>query len=244
MPILQRLSQRRLQPELMDQPDVNPAQHRGALRGLERINWLSGATRVIWPSIAALAAENPSRPLRVLDVATGAGDVPIRLWRKAARRGLPIEISACDKSRLALSHAEARAKARDTPIKFFEWDALRGGFPGEYDIVISSLFLHHLDEHEAVQFLMHIANTAKMVVLVNDLERSRLGFLLAYAGTRLLTLSPVAHTDGPRSVEGAFSCSEALALARRAGMAEACITRRWPCRYLLSWRRNSAQGQS
>src|ERR1700692_2863338 len=111
--IMSSLSGRRLQPELIDQPDLAPARHRGALRGLERINWFSGSARILWPSIAALARECAPRSLRVLDVATGAGDVPIRLWQQAIRTGLRLQISACDKSLLALAHALALAKSRN-----------------------------------------------------------------------------------------------------------------------------------
>jgi hypothetical protein len=61
--------------------------------------------------------------------------------------------------------------------------------------------------------------------------------LLACAGTRLLSRSPVVHVDGPRSVAAAFTPAEALDLAQRAGLTGATVVRRWPCRFLLTWRR-------
>lgn len=66
----------------MDQPDLSPAKHRAALAGLSRINWFSRSDAIFWPGIARLATNSPV-PLRILDVATGAGDVPIRLWKRA-----------------------------------------------------------------------------------------------------------------------------------------------------------------
>ena len=75
------------------------------------------------------------------------------------------------------------------------------------------------------------------LVLINDLDRSLGGLLLARAATRLLSASSVVHTDGPRSVEGAFTRDEARGLAERAGLAGVTLQRRWPCRWLLSWRR-------
>ena len=56
--------------------------------------------------------------------------------------------------------------------------------------------------------------------------------------TRVLSGSRVVHVDGPRSVEGAFTALEAQKLAERAGLAGARVSRRWPCRYLLSWSRS------
>ena len=71
----------------------------------------------------------------------------------------------------------------------------------------------------------------------NDLARGWTGLTLAHVGLRLLTRSPVVHFDGPRSVEGAFTPAEALALAAKAGLKGATVARRWPCRFLLTWER-------
>ncbi|HEV3449066.1 MAG TPA: methyltransferase domain-containing protein [Gemmataceae bacterium] len=239
MAILRTISERRLQPEIIDQPDIDARRLGGALRGLERINWWSGSARILWRPICELARECPA-PLRILDIATGAGDVPIRLWRKARRAGLALEIAGCDRSAQAVAYARARAAEHGATIQFFTWDAVQGGFPGEPDAVMSSLFLHHLEETQAIALLRSMAAAARRMVLVNDLERTRAGFVLAYLGTRVLSASPVVHTDGPRSVEGAFTLGEARELTRRAGLAGAAVGRRWPCRYLLSWRRRPA----
>ncbi len=80
---LVRLQERRCQPELMDEPGLDPERHRQALQGLARINWLSASDRILWHPIRALARELAGKPLRVLDIATGGGDVPIRLWQRA-----------------------------------------------------------------------------------------------------------------------------------------------------------------
>ncbi len=106
-----------------------------------------------------------------------------------------------------------------------------------YDVVMCSLFLHHLGEEEAVGFLRWAAATAAHQVLVNDLERSGPGLALAHVAVRLLTTSDVVHVDGPRSVESAFTMAEARALAERAGLRGAVVRWRWPFRYLLTWSR-------
>jgi predicted nicotinamide N-methyase len=227
--------QRRREPEIMDQPDISPKLHGEAMRGLERINLFSGSSSIVWRPIRELARQCPGRPLRVLDLATGAGDIPISLWHRARRAGLSVEIHACDRSEHALAHARARAHRQGAEIHFFSWDALRGPLPEEYDVVASSLFLHHLEAGDAINVLRHLAASARRLILVNDLRRSSVGWWLAWAGTRLLSLSHVVHSDGPASVAGAFTCPEALELARHAGLAGATVRRRWPCRWLLTW---------
>jgi hypothetical protein len=122
-------------------------------------------------------------------------------------------------------------------VRFFIHDAVNGPLPTGYDALTCSLFLHHLDEGEAVDLLRRMAAAAGRLVLVNDLARGAAGWLLAQAAARLLTRSDVVHTDGPRSVAAAFTPAEARTLAERAGLSGATVRRRWPFRWLLTWER-------
>ena len=237
MPFLARVRERHRQAEIMDQPGLDEGRHVQALRGLERINFWSRSAALVWGPVADLARETAGRPVRVLDLATGAGDVPIRLWHRARRAALPVEVAGCDVSPAAVAHAAARAGQARADVRFFAWDALRGPLPSGYDVLLSSLFLHHLSDEQAVDLLRRMAESAGRLVLINDLVRSRSGWLLAYLGTRLLSRSEVVHTDGLRSVEGAFTLGEARALAERAGLTGARVRACWPCRFLLAWRR-------
>ena len=225
------------QPEIMDQPGLSPERHRRALRGLARINFWSGSARILWPGLRDLARELAPRPPRVLDLATGGGDVPLRLWQRAHRAKVPFVLEGCDVSPVAVEHARAAAAAVGADVRFFVHDVLHGPPLSGYDAVTCSLFLHHLEDEAACELLQRMRDTTGRLVLVNDLNRSLMGFLLAHVATRLLTRSDVVHTDGPRSVEAAFTPEEARQLAERAGLRGASVVRRWPCRWLLTWRR-------
>ena len=151
---------------------------------------------------------------------------------------MPLTLEGCDISPVAVEHARAAATAAGANVRFFVHDALNGPILSGYDAVTCSLFLHHLDDEEACGLLRIMGQTAGQLVLVNDLARSLTGLVLAHVGTRLLSFSDVVHTDGPLSVRAAFTPSEAQALAVRAGLSGAVVGRRWPCRWLLSWRRS------
>src|SRR5512140_901727 len=109
MPSVLGAKSRIREPEIMDDPALDSGRHEAALRGLSRLNYLSGSARTIWPPMAALAQQLGRRQLRVLDVATGAGDVPVRLWRMARRAGLHLEILGLDASPRAVEFAAGRA---------------------------------------------------------------------------------------------------------------------------------------
>jgi 2-polyprenyl-3-methyl-5-hydroxy-6-metoxy-1,4-benzoquinol methylase len=171
----------------------------------------------------------------VLDVATGGGDVPIRLAQRAHRSGVPLQVEGCDCNPTAVTYARQHAADVGADVHFFTADALSGPLPEGYDAVFCSLFLHHLDEDQAVNFLRRLGQAAGHLVLVSDLERCRIGLLLAHLVGWVLTRSPVVRVDGPRSVEAAFTPREARELAARAGLHGASVVRCWPFRYLLSW---------
>jgi 2-polyprenyl-3-methyl-5-hydroxy-6-metoxy-1,4-benzoquinol methylase len=241
MPLFSRLRQRHRRPEIMDQPGLDEGKHRQALDGLARINWISASSLMLWPAVRDLCLKRrragDDRPVRVLDVATGGGDVPIRMWRRARRNELPVEVAGCDFSPVAIATAQRRAEAQRADVTFFACDVLAEPLPEEYDVITCCLFLHHLDEPQAVQLLEKMRRAARCLAQVNDLTRSLGGWWLAYLGGRLLSRSPVVHFDGPVSVEGAFTIQEALAMARHAGWENADIHWRWPFRYLMKWSR-------
>jgi SAM-dependent methyltransferase len=239
MGLLANFATRNKQPEIIDQPGLDKQQHQHALRGLARINWVSGSAGILWPALRRLAREKQGQPLRVLDIATGAGDVPIRLFQRAKRIGLPLKFAGADISPTALAHARERARLGRAAIEFFSLDALHEPLPGDYDVITSSLFLHHLETAQATDMLRRMGQAARTMVLVNDLVRSRLGYWAAWVGTRVLSSSSIVHVDGPRSVAGAFTIPEALHMAEEAALAGAAVSWRWPFRFLLQWRRQA-----
>lgn len=231
------LEQRHRQPELMDQPGLDERAHSQALSGLERVNRLSRSEAIFWPTLRAMARQQSGTPLRVLDVACGGGDVTVALARLAAKGKVPLSVAGCDISGTALKIAEQRSLNLGVSVEFFQQDVLATPIPARFDVVISSLFLHHLDNPEAIGLLRAMSQAAERAVLINDLVRSHVGYWLAVIGTRLLSRSPIVHVDGPLSVAGAFAPDEALRLCEQAGLHGTTISRHWPQRMLLTWRR-------
>jgi SAM-dependent methyltransferase len=234
---LNNLQSRVIEPEVMDDPHLDADLHIDALRGLARLNWISFSTRLLWAEIWKLRPTGGSRPLRVLDLASGAGDTALRLWRRARRRGLPIEIVGADISDKAIRYAGERARACGAPLEFRSLDALADPLPTDFDVITSSLFLHHLQHFEAELLLKKMSAAARRLVLIQDLRRTTPGFWMAYGAARLLTRSSVVHTDAELSVRAAFTVAEVRQLASAAGLADATVVPRWPSRFVLAWRK-------
>lgn len=230
------LNNRDRQPEVMDQPGLDPKEHAKALMGLRRINAISRCSAGLFRPIEALAITQPAKPLRVLELACGGGDTAIDLALMAKRKGLALDIHACDLNPEAVAIAQTNAVRRQAALNVFTADALaKPTDHNSFDVVYCTLFAHHLDELDVVRLLEVMALRSRKLVLVDDLIRSRLGFALAWIGTRLLSRSWVVHTDGPLSVRAALQPDEMKSIAMQAGLNNAQIKRSWPERYLLSW---------
>lgn len=227
-------------PELMDDPELDPDLHQAALRGLQRVNVLSRSAAILWPEILKTACRLTTRPLRILDIASGGGDVAVSIGRRCWASGIEAEVEGWDISPLAVQRATEHAvRQRANNVRFTVQDVLQDPPRQQFDVVMCSLFLHHLDLSDAQQLLHAMRQLAVHQVLINDLRRTRAGYVLAWLGCRLLTRSPIVHTDGPLSVRAAFSLEEVNSLADECGLANARLTTHWPQRFLLSWRPQS-----
>ena len=229
---------RRRVPELMDDEGIGPREHDAALRGLARLNRVSRSDAILWPVLRGVAASGNGRVLRVMDVATGSGDVPAALDARARSAGIRIEWTLCDRSPHALARAEERAAGSGMNVRSACVDVLAAPLPPGCDVVISSLFLHHFDPHDAVRILRSMRDAAGVAVGVADLDRTWLGLGLATLGARVLSRSPVVHFDAAASVRAAHARAEIESLARDAGMSGCVITRAWPERWRLWWNRD------
>jgi len=226
----------------MDQPGLDERAHQKALAGIQRVNGMSRIGHVLWREIDRILTQRHLEKVRVLDLACGGGDLAIFLGRQAIRRNIDFSIDGYDISRTAVAHAKAQAASSNASnVHFSVHDALNESFDErsdtKYDIVMCSLFLHHLEEDQAVNLLQKMADAARHAVIVDDLRRTRLGYGLAWIGCRLITRSPMVHVDGPLSVQGAFTLGEVRSLAERAGYQNAQVVKHWPQRYLMTWQR-------
>jgi 2-polyprenyl-3-methyl-5-hydroxy-6-metoxy-1,4-benzoquinol methylase len=223
----------------MDQPDLDVRRHVHALDALGRANAVSRTAAAIWPSIAAAAADAAPRPLRVLDVACGGGHVLVSLARRAARARLGAEWIGWDLSPVAVEYARTLARRAGVEgVRVERADARRDPMPAAVDVVICTLFLHHLDDRDAETLLGRMGRAGRHSVVVSDLRRTRLGAAFTVVGCRLLSRSDVFRVDGMRSVAAAFTTDEVRTLAQRAGLAGARVSQIWPQRWLITWRKS------
>lgn len=217
----------------MDTEDVSPADFAACLADLNTVNTLTLARPPTIGFMRRVARGLPAGAmLRVLDVGYGEGDMLRRIHRWGARRGLRLHLSGVDlnpRSKLAADAATPAAMG----IEYRTGD-LFDEQPGAYDVVLSSLLTHHLDDNGVVRFLRWMEANAARGWFVNDLHRHP----VAYHGFRALSAAAGWHRfvrhDGPLSVQRSFTRADWQELLRRAGL-DGVATVRWhvPFRYCV-----------
>lgn len=161
--------------------------------------------------------------IEVLDIASGAADIPRALVAWGRGRGFDVRVTALDISRSALDYAR-RSGPPDDRLRLLCADITRPFcLDRSFDYVTSALFFHHLTDAQIVEVLRLSDRLARRGIVVNDLVRSRQAFVLTW----LLTwpFHPILHHDGPLSVRRALTPDELVGLARSAGISWLSIER-------------------
>ena len=206
--------------ELLDGPLDDPAVLRGNLRDLARINRWFGGTRASRRALDRLLGRR-TVPHTLLDVGTGAADIPLALIAEGVRRGRPLRVIGVDsrpeviEAALALDPGLAMAEGLELSVS----DGRSLPWPdGAFDVVHCSLLVHHLEPRDAIAFLREAARVARLGVVVNDLVRARRHLLAARVVLPLMTRNRYTLSDGPMSVQRAYTRVELRALLAAADL--------------------------
>lgn len=216
---MSQLFARSHEPELLDFPGWSAGRLRRNFRDIKRVNRFFGGVALTLRYFAVLADSFPAgRPLRLLDVGTGAADLP-GTWRTWCEvRGLASSIVALDLS--STITRLARSENGDW-LSTIVGDGLCLPFPdGAFDIANCALMLHHLPEDAAVDLLAELDRVTTLGFVVNDLRRSVPGYVGGWLLANLTTRNPLTRNDAPLSVRRAFTVPEVEQLGRRSKVAD------------------------
>lgn len=226
------LSSRARSPELMDDLSIDGAELTETLAQLRRINHLLGAA---WPTLEGVSrlwhrAGRPAR-LSLLDVGAGSGDVAELLLPWAERRNLDMQLTLLDihPHTCAVAGQWNRAESR---VGVVQGDIYRLGIQ-QVDIVIASLFLHHIPSRQLSTVLDSLQQAARLGVVVNDLHRHWLAWAFIKAATRLFSGNRLIRHDAPLSVRRGFRTGDLEWLKNEAGLKQLTYYWRPFFRYLI-----------
>jgi 2-polyprenyl-3-methyl-5-hydroxy-6-metoxy-1,4-benzoquinol methylase len=200
--------------ELMDRPQpVSPELERD-LHNLRQINRWFGSYQLIQHFLRCWI--KPGATMRIVDLATGSGDIPRLVVDYARKIGTKVTIDAIEQNSSTVAIARSLSAAYPE-ISIMEGNILEWQGTEPYDLVLCSLVLHHFSSEDAVRVLWHCRELSRRFVLVSDLRRSYVATIGVYILTAILFREPMTRTDGRLSAARAFSFLELRELAERAG---------------------------
>lgn len=202
--------------EWMDEP-CSYEDFRACLVDLEQVNRLTVAYRPTLRWLDALPRRG-NEPLHIVDVGCGGGGMLRQVERWAKRRGVAVRLTGIDLNPYA-ARAAREMTAGSSTIAWWTGDAFSYAPSAPVDVVISSLFTHHLPDAEIVRFLAWMEGTARRGWFINDLHRER----APYHGFQLLAKVMRWHRfvqhDGPVSIRRAFQPEDWERYLKLAGVA-------------------------
>ncbi|HSZ15886.1 MAG TPA: methyltransferase domain-containing protein [Terracidiphilus sp.] len=208
--------------ELMDEP-CSREELRACLRDLAKVNrWLLGYRPLLrW--LEALGLDGVQRPVRVLDVGCGYGDGLRRIEEWARARGIPVELTGIDLNADSVAIA-AEASGPGCRVEWVQADVFAYEAEKPIDLVMSSLFTHHLSDADVVRFVQWMEAKARRGWCVNDLSRAAIPYHLFRIFSRGMGLHPFVQHDGPVSIRRAFVAEEWQRLCAAAGLRPQDVT--------------------
>lgn len=211
--------------ELLDRVDHEPRELAANLRDIRLVNRLAGGSATTLRHLPGLISAIPtSRPVEILDLATGSGDIPLALLVWARRHARQLRLTVTDTSTAILDTArQTLAGAAD--VAFALYDARAVPLPDRaFDIVLCSLALHHFSPPDATLVLREMDRLARVGFIVNDIRRSPMGYIAAWTTSRIATTNRLTRHDMPLSVLRAYTPAELRGLLADAGITTAIVT--------------------
>lgn len=210
------LARRSQETELLDRHELDPDALRANLREMAMFNRLPGGTQASIGAIERLA--DGARELTIVDVGTGGGEMARDFVRHGRRRPARWRVVAVDRRSEVLEIA--RGTVHDEPdLELVLADGRQLPLEDEaVDVAHASLLLHHLDPPDAQVLLGELRRVARRGVVINDLHRGLLPFLVTSATVLFLARANYTRHDGILSARRAHTLGELDALLAAAGL--------------------------
>jgi 2-polyprenyl-3-methyl-5-hydroxy-6-metoxy-1,4-benzoquinol methylase len=227
-------SQRSNLSEIIDDTTLSGHELIKTLEDVARVNrWFGGEKTLISGIQPLLERHQFSRPVEIVDLGCGSGDLPRAIVRWCRKRNISVSVTAVDLNSFFIRYAESQSKdfpeIRFETINVFSEDFRRKKF----DIVVMSLFLHHFDNQKAEELLKNSYDQCRLAVVVNDLHRRPLAYYFFKYFTLAMGATAITRHDGLVSILRGFSKRDLKMLTNGIPAAKRNIKWKWAFRWQL-----------
>jgi 2-polyprenyl-3-methyl-5-hydroxy-6-metoxy-1,4-benzoquinol methylase len=150
---------------------------RDTLDKLGSINkWLGGNSITIDGIQKLLKNQSKERTYTIIDLGCGHGDILRLVADFGRKKGYKFKLIGIDANQDAIDYA-CELSSDYPELSFRNEDIFSEGFNEiDYDIALTTLFLHHFKDEDILNLLSRLLKKASLGVVVNDLQRSQIAY--------------------------------------------------------------------
>jgi len=216
----------------MDDPNLDEDRLQAALKDVTLVNRYLGGQQITIDGIKHFITKFPQREYRIVDLGCGDGAMLRKIADYARKNKLDFQLLGLDLNAKSIALAQTKS-AKYPEIQYRRQDILQlDSEVFSCDIVTSTLTMHHFTDQEIEVFLKQFLTLSKLGVVINDLHRSRVAYVLFKAFSTVFMKTDIARHDGLISIKRAFTKNELLTFTQKLPLQFYKLNWRWAFRYL------------
>lgn len=192
-------------PELLDSDAGTPREVKQSILDLRMFNRAFGGVRTVANLLRRIADKEQLKELSWIDVAGSEGFVTSSVQRALAQSGINLFSVVLDRASTHMNGATPAVCGDALALPFRD---------NSFDVVGSSLFLHHLEPEDMARFAAEGLRVARHAFIIHDLVRHPWHLALSYLGFPLYR-SRITRHDAPASVRRAYTEDEVREMLAR-----------------------------
>lgn len=233
-------TKRSLQSEIMDDFDLKGEELRHTLQDLENVNSWLGGNAITKTGIKNLNVSK-SEVIKIMDIGCGNGAILRELSIWGSKNGYQFELIGVDANSHAIEIAEELST--DFPnVNFLTMNIFSEDFRNmKFDILLCTLTLHHFKDSQIPELLHQLYEQSNIGVVINDLQRSKLAYILFQAFCAVFVNNEIARKDGLISILRGFKMPDIRKYMNTIKVKSYTVTWKWAFRYLWVIEKNRAK---
>ena len=220
------------QDEIMDDFELQGPKLEKTLEDLDNINKWLGGNKITLQGIKKLLKGQPkSGIIQIADIGCGNGAILREIAKWGRSKNYRFQLIGIDANPHTIEIAE-KLSAYYSEIQYSTLNIFSDEYiKREFNIVLCTLTLHHFKNQEIIGILNNFYKQAKTGIVINDLHRSRMAYLLFQAFCRVFINNEIARKDGLTSILRGFKKKDLQSLASNIPAKNQEIRWKWAFRY-------------